>query len=310
MGLINPAIPTVGDNNSTEDPDIRNGMITIRDEINGNIDNANIKAAAQILPAKLQDQTAGKLLLANSSGVITATTLTGDVTSDSSGVTTIGASKITSAKILDGEIVNADINASAAIAYSKLNLASSVVNADISTVDGSKIVAASVADSKLTNPNNSTFKTIHTGSSIIGSSQTGLIYFMTRSNMSIGVTSSDAPMAFYIVSTDYSVGTLTTKLRLRAQQYTAATGPGAVTITVGLYAITAMSGSIITTSGSPVASTTIAFASTAASTLAQRVSSEINWPGDGYYIVGVTITGTTAASSAHTFTYELQTRNT
>lgn len=40
-------------------------------------------------------------------------------------------SGITSAKIADGAIVNADVNASAAIAYSKLNLASSIVSGDI-----------------------------------------------------------------------------------------------------------------------------------------------------------------------------------
>lgn len=46
---------------------------------------------------------------------------------------------VTSAKILNGEIVNADISASAAIAYSKLALSNSIVSADI--VNGT-IVAA------------------------------------------------------------------------------------------------------------------------------------------------------------------------
>lgn len=41
-------------------------------------------------------------------------------------------SAITSAKILDGTIVNADVGAAAAIVYSKLNLALGIVNADIS----------------------------------------------------------------------------------------------------------------------------------------------------------------------------------
>lgn len=46
-------------------------------------------------------------------------TISGDITSTNAGVTTIGANKVTSAKILDGEIVNADINAAAAIALTK-----------------------------------------------------------------------------------------------------------------------------------------------------------------------------------------------
>jgi hypothetical protein len=49
---------------------------------------------------------------------------------------------VTSAKIKDGEIVNADINAAAAIAYGKLALTSSIVNADVSN-------SAAIALSKL-----------------------------------------------------------------------------------------------------------------------------------------------------------------
>jgi hypothetical protein len=49
---------------------------------------------------------------------------------------------VTSAKIQNGTIVNADVNASAAISYSKLNLGTSIVNADISP-------SASISYSKL-----------------------------------------------------------------------------------------------------------------------------------------------------------------
>ena len=49
---------------------------------------------------------------------------------------TPGDNTVTSAKIVDGAIVNADINASAAIAYSKLNLATSLVDADINASAG------------------------------------------------------------------------------------------------------------------------------------------------------------------------------
>jgi hypothetical protein len=58
--------------------------------------------------------------------------VSGDITVNSSGVAAIGS----------GVIVNADINASAAIAYSKLSLTGSIVNADISA-------SAAIADSKL-----------------------------------------------------------------------------------------------------------------------------------------------------------------
>jgi hypothetical protein len=54
--------------------------------------------------------TAGRVLLGNSSNLVAATEITGDVTINSSGVTAIAA----------GVIVNADVSASAAIAHSKL----------------------------------------------------------------------------------------------------------------------------------------------------------------------------------------------
>ena len=56
-------------------------------------------------------------------------------------------SSIVSADIVDGTIVNADINASAGIAYSKLSLNSSITSADI--VDGT-IVAADIANATIT----------------------------------------------------------------------------------------------------------------------------------------------------------------
>jgi hypothetical protein len=116
MGTINPAIPTVGQPNSTEDVDIRNGMITIRDEINGNLDNDNIKNAANIAgsklaansvaPSKLTNGTAGQLLIANSSGVVTSTTVTGDVTISDTGVTTIGSNAVGTTEIADDSITH------------------------------------------------------------------------------------------------------------------------------------------------------------------------------------------------------------
>jgi hypothetical protein len=57
-------------------------------------------------------------------------------------VTTADSGTITSTMIADGTIVNADINSSAAIAYSKLNLGTSIVNADVSA-------SAAIAYSKL-----------------------------------------------------------------------------------------------------------------------------------------------------------------
>ncbi len=66
------------------------------------------------------------------------TALTGDVSGAGPGSTssTIATGAVNSAKILDGSIVNADVNSSAAIAYSKLALTGSITNTDIAGAAG------------------------------------------------------------------------------------------------------------------------------------------------------------------------------
>ena len=61
-------------------------------------------------------------------------------------VTTGDTGTVTSTMILDGTIVNADINSSAQVAYGKLNLTNSIVNADINAsaaIDWTKIAPSS-----------------------------------------------------------------------------------------------------------------------------------------------------------------------
>jgi hypothetical protein len=77
----------------------------------GVIVNADVNASAAIAHSKLANITAGSVLLGNATNVPTATALTGDVTVNSSGVTAISS----------GVIVNADVNASAAIAGTKIS---------------------------------------------------------------------------------------------------------------------------------------------------------------------------------------------
>ncbi|MBS1902109.1 MAG: hypothetical protein JSS75_00195 [Bacteroidetes bacterium] len=64
---------------------------------------------------------------------------------------TIAANAITSAKILDGTIVDADVSGTAAIAYSKLSLTNSIQNADIvaNAITTSKVANGTVTTSKL-----------------------------------------------------------------------------------------------------------------------------------------------------------------
>jgi hypothetical protein len=80
------------------------GAITISDSgttsiTNGSIVDANINNSAAISHSKLAPTTAGNVLLGNSSGAITATTLSGAVTVSSSGVTSIANDAVTFSKI-------------------------------------------------------------------------------------------------------------------------------------------------------------------------------------------------------------------
>jgi hypothetical protein len=76
-----------------------------------------------LTPADLGTITAGYAIIGDASNVGTAQAITGDVTVSSSGVAAIGS----------GVIVNADVNASAAIAYSKLALSGSIATGDLAS---------------------------------------------------------------------------------------------------------------------------------------------------------------------------------
>lgn len=114
---------------------IADGAITSAKLADGGIGTADIADLA-VTTAKVADSAITSAKIAD--GTIVA----GDIAD--------GA--ITSAKILDGTIVNGDIAPSAAIAYSKLNLANSISSADIlagTIVDSDISGAASIALSKL-----------------------------------------------------------------------------------------------------------------------------------------------------------------
>lgn len=96
----------------------------------------------------------------------------------------LGSSSITSAMILNGTIVNADISTGAAIAYSKLTLTGSVVNADVSTAaaissykvnfpfvvaTGTSYAAASTDFGILANPSSNQAITLPATSGVTGS---------------------------------------------------------------------------------------------------------------------------------------------
>jgi hypothetical protein len=122
---------------------------TVLDIPDNSIVNADISTSAGIALSKLATSTAGNIIVYNASGVPTAVAETGDVTIDSSGVSSIAS----------GVIVNADISATAAIELGKLaDISTNAQTASYTLVlaDKNKIVEMNVASANnLTVPLNS-----------------------------------------------------------------------------------------------------------------------------------------------------------
>ena len=108
---------------------------------NASIVNADINASAAIAFSKLAALTSANILVGNSSNVATAVAMSGDVTISNTGVTAIST----------GVIVDADINASAAIADTKLATISTANKVCISAIDidGGTDIGAALADADL-----------------------------------------------------------------------------------------------------------------------------------------------------------------
>jgi len=97
--------------------------------------NADIASGAAIAYSKLATLTSGNIVLGSSANVATSTAVTGDVTISNTGVTAIAS----------GVIVNADINASAAIAGSKIVAATTSVVGAVQLSDSTSTTSSILA---------------------------------------------------------------------------------------------------------------------------------------------------------------------
>ena len=104
--------------------------------------NADINSSAAIAFSKLASLTSANILVGNVSNVATSVGVTGDVTITNAGVTAIGSGKVTSTMILDGTILNADVNSTAGITVGKIALASNALMVGSSSV-GSELATGS-----------------------------------------------------------------------------------------------------------------------------------------------------------------------
>jgi hypothetical protein len=103
MATINPQIPVVGEPNDTEDPKITSALGTIRDAINGGLDNANIADNAAILGSKLANTSIPTGKLENNS-VTNDKIATDAVNADSILAGAVGSAELAALAVLSGKI--------------------------------------------------------------------------------------------------------------------------------------------------------------------------------------------------------------
>ena len=140
IGALNGNADTVTTNaNLTGDVTSVGNATSIASDV---IVNADINSSAAIAFSKLESLTSANILVGNVSNVATSVGVTGDVTITNAGVTAIGSGKVTSTMILDGTILNADVNSSAGITVGKIALASNALMVGSSSV-GSELAAGS-----------------------------------------------------------------------------------------------------------------------------------------------------------------------
>lgn len=99
-----------------------------------------------VTPAQISGATAGQLLVANASGVVTAVTVTGDVTFSSAGAATVGSSAINTNKLANNAVTTAKIDNGAVTAaklsatYYKQEINAQTSNYTLLTADTRKLV--------------------------------------------------------------------------------------------------------------------------------------------------------------------------
>lgn len=170
-----------------------------------------------------------------------------------------------------------------------------------------------VTDANLASANNSAYRTLMFCNTAFFLDLAAATYILANvaeaSPASLGTPAAQPPMT-YFDDADFTVGSLTQKLRIRAQASTNATQP-TITFTVGLYPITfaGIADTLTATLGTVVAGSTVALASPAASLTTQGSSGDFTIPADGQYCFGCVTSGTLTNNNFTTISAQLQTRS-
>jgi hypothetical protein len=159
----------------------------------------------------------------------------------------------------------------------------------------------------------SAYRTIHeTAGSLVAAGTTAGDFLLASGSALLRETTdtTGAIPVFYLDDARYAISGRSLKLCVDAQAIVNGTGP-ATTLTVGLFPVSSVAGAagnLQATLGTVTSGSTVAFASPLANTPNQGSSTDFAFPADGYYTLGVTLAGTTAANSRVGINAQLQVR--
>ncbi len=196
----------------------------------GTLSATDVQAALVELQADIDTQNtlaSGAIIVGNVSNVASDVIPTGDVTITNAGVTAIAA----------GVIVDADINASAAIAYSKLNLGTSIVNADVNAsaaIVTSKLAATTASRALVSDASGFMTAAAATTTTEIGyvNGVTSAIQTQLNTISAAAISSNPYEISNLSIATSVSSNALTIALKQADGSTNPASGSGAVKVGV------------------------------------------------------------------------------
>lgn len=191
--------------------------------------------------------------------------------------------------------------------------ATNIVDGAVATA---KLADAAVTNVKLASPLGGAHRTLVTGRGTKNSTNGSGTYFLHGGvpSPSGSTTVGAAPVGYHIIAADYTVASMTTKLRIRATCTVNTVAPS-TGYTFGLYAITSVtgtSGNLVYTMGGVVSgSQPPAFTTSdlAASSTTVKDSGDFSLPSDGLYLLGFSQSGGQAAGSVVGMHVALQLRH-
>lgn len=103
------SVPVANGDASTEEPKIISALAEIKDILAGGVDEDNVDPNGDIPLTALATQTAGRLIIANASGVIVPAAASGVVTMDSAGAFSLVNNSVGNSQLQDNAVGNAEL---------------------------------------------------------------------------------------------------------------------------------------------------------------------------------------------------------